>query len=371
MSKIFFVSPLIAQYRVTFFEKLYAANPDVLVLYRGKLKDDGRPEFKGNVDFDRLEYNSHISFTNLVHILKAFRLYRPHSIVLEGASGTLIYWFFILLAKIFKVKIIYWVCGWQPKRSYLFASFKRLINKVYYSFGDKFVCYSTDAKKYLRQLNITNEIVIAFNGIETDNYDPVVGVCEDIATNNQVDFNAHSPLKFLYVGGIFNGKNVFNLIKSFEIVSLKKPSLKLQLDIVGDGPLYKQLKAYVNENRNSNIILHGRVESGVERFFVEADVFVLPGVGGLALNQAMLWGTPCICGEADGTENDLVLDGLTGIRFDPLSKNGLEKALERVVNSLTKSDLNRMGALSQRFILERSSVNNMVVTFTKLFSSYR
>ncbi len=41
-------------------------------------------------------------------------------------------------------------------------------------------------------------------------------------------------------------------------------------------------------------------------WFRKADLFVLPGTGGLALQQAMAYGLPVIAGVADGTQADLV-----------------------------------------------------------------
>ncbi len=43
--------------------------------------------------------------------------------------------------------------------------------------------------------------------------------------------------------------------------------------------------------------------------FARADLFVLPGTGGLAVQQAMSFGLPVIVAEGDGTQDDLVRPG--------------------------------------------------------------
>jgi glycosyltransferase involved in cell wall biosynthesis len=44
-------------------------------------------------------------------------------------------------------------------------------------------------------------------------------------------------------------------------------------------------------------------------------VYVLAGMGGLSINDAMTFGLPVICSVCDGTERDLVIDGENGFFF--------------------------------------------------------
>ena len=44
----------------------------------------------------------------------------------------------------------------------------------------------------------------------------------------------------------------------------------------------------------------------LEPYFAAADLFVLPGTGGLAVQQAMAHALPVLVGEADGTQSNLV-----------------------------------------------------------------
>ena len=47
----------------------------------------------------------------------------------------------------------------------------------------------------------------------------------------------------------------------------------------------------------------------------QSKIFVLPGPGGLAINEAMHAGLPIICSEADGTEKVLVKNNYNGFFF--------------------------------------------------------
>ena len=60
----------------------------------------------------------------------------------------------------------------------------------------------------------------------------------------------------------------------------------------------------------------GAVYTDLTHVIGDADVFVLPGLGGLAICEAMRAGLPVICSRADGTEHDFVVDGVTGYRID-------------------------------------------------------
>jgi glycosyltransferase involved in cell wall biosynthesis len=90
------------------------------------------------------------------------------------------------------------------------------------------------------------------------------------------------------------------------------------------------------------------------------DVFVLPGLGGLAINDAMMCGKPVICGEADGTEKDLIIDGTTGYLLhsqDDSIVNEIIQKLELVLT--TKALLGVEGAIVKHYI-ETASFTHMI-----------
>ena len=117
------------------------------------------------------------------------------------------------------------------------------------------------------------------------------------------------------------------------------------------------------EKVNDNHILYlGRIVDKVDEYFAAADCLVLPGVGGLALNQAMFWGKLCIVSEADGTEDDLVIDGETGFRFEKGNLVSLREAMEKMV-LLDPLKHDKMSKTAKKIILEKSNTNNMVNIF--------
>ena len=78
--------------------------------------------------------------------------------------------------------------------------------------------------------------------------------------------------------------------------------------IVGDGPERSKLEALAKEIYPDVRFTGAQHGPDLERIYREADLFVLPGTGGLAVQQAMSFGLPVIVGESDGTQSDLVRD---------------------------------------------------------------
>ena len=61
-------------------------------------------------------------------------------------------------------------------------------------------------------------------------------------------------------------------------------------------------------------------------------MYVLPGTGGLGLNEAMAHGLPMIAGYADGSADDLVVDGETGYRLRSESAGELAAFIAKLLD---------------------------------------
>ena len=107
--------------------------------------------------------------------------------------------------------------------------------------------------------------------------------------------------------------------------------LDLHLLLVGDGPERRRLEDQVQERGLSrSVTFAGRVIEGVDEYFRAGDVFVLPGLGGLAISEALAHGLPVVCVQGDGCEVDLVRDGHTGYRVGGSTE-------DEIVDELTQS----------------------------------
>lgn len=100
----------------------------------------------------------------------------------------------------------------------------------------------------------------------------------------------------------------------------------------------------------------------LEGIFQQADLFVLPGTGGLAVQQAMAHGLPVIVAEADGSQRDLV-NSQNGWLIPPGDLNALTEALRNALEHPEK--LPKMGAASHRVVAERVNIEVMTEIFLK------
>jgi glycosyltransferase involved in cell wall biosynthesis len=261
------------------------------------------------------------------------------------------------------IKIIIWVCGWEPDRvKGLFLKLKNLFVSSFLKKSDYFLTYSTKASRYVKTMGINESIIeTCYNGIEID--DMVMNVNEILGKSLGIrkELFLVGFVTFLYVGGFHKEKRLDLLIEAFS--ELRKKYGNLKLLIIGDGPLRGEVEGLLKKQSDPNMRYLGRIIDEVDAYFAAADCLVLPGVGGLALNQAMFWKKLCIVSEADGTEDDLVIEGYSGYRFTKGDLGSFITCIERRINE-NPDKLVEMSENAHRLIVEKSNVSNMVKCFS-------
>jgi glycosyltransferase involved in cell wall biosynthesis len=161
----------------------------------------------------------------------------------------------------------------------------------------------------------------------------------------------------LFVGRLQTRKRIDTLL--YACAALPE-SLQPRLIIVGDGPARGEFEALAHQ-----VYLRAEFPGschGVELqpYFEMADVFVLPGTGGLAVQEAMAHGLPVVVAEGDGTQDDLVRPG-NGWRVPPGDITTLSKTLQSALSDVYR--LRRMGAESFRIVEQEINIEQMVGVF--------
>lgn len=222
--------------------------------------------------------------------------------------------------------------------------------------------YSSKARDYMVELGVKPErCVVCYNGIDIE--ESIQKECEinGQAKTLRESLNPENVPVFLYVGGILPKKRVDLLLRAFFAL---RQEHEAQLWIIGDGPIMTETKALADALNVPGVCFLGRIIDDVDPYFSAADFFVLPGIGGLALNQAMFWNAPCICSEADGTEEDLVTDGVTGFRFQTGDEKSLALALGRALDVHQEAALYSSMVDAGRKIIEvRSNSDEILKTY--------
>lgn len=159
----------------------------------------------------------------------------------------------------------------------------------------------------------------------------------------------------LFVGRLQARKRVDHLLRA--CAELKQD---IKLVIVGDGPERVALEALAREIYPGAEFIGSKHGMELKPYFTEADLFVLPGTGGLAVQEAMSYGLPVIVAQGDGTQEDLVRKE-NGWQIPPDNFEALVTTMKDALSDVAR--LRRMGAESYRIVKEEINIGRMVGTF--------
>ena len=136
--------------------------------------------------------------------------------------------------------------------------------------------------------------------------------------------------------------------------------LQPQLWIVGDGPARDRLQSLAKEIYPQAAFAGSQHGPDLEAYFGKADLFVLPGTGGLAIQQAMAYALPVIVAEGDGTQDDLVRPS-NGWRVSPGDQDELTETLCEALSDVTR--LRSMGESSYNIVRDEINIQSMARVF--------
>jgi len=167
----------------------------------------------------------------------------------------------------------------------------------------------------------------------------------------------------LFVGRLQARKNVDLLLGACAEIGSQP-----RLVIVGDGPERDALESLASEIYPSAEFVGTKHGAELKPYFTGADIFVLPGTGGLAVQEAMSYGLPVIVAQGDGTQDDLVRKG-NGWQIPPDDFNALVSTMKDALSDVAR--LRRMGEESYRIVKEEINIEKMVETFVRALNGLR
>ena len=242
---------------------------------------------------------------------------RPAVVISTCHSGTLSEWRLLAWARRRGIRCVAWQCGYE----YNPGAIKRLALNRFIPLFDFHLCYHSNAQRYALAYGAKpNQTLVMHNTIDEAKILPKDRVAARAALVARWPELAGKKV-VLYVGAVLAEKRLDDVFAALS--QLADPSVSFVL--VGDGPYLPVLhQRYAGRG---DWVCVGRVVDGVGAFFDAADVFVLPGTGGLAINEAMAHRLPVISGYADGSADDLVVDGETGYRMAEESPSALAASM--------------------------------------------
>ncbi|NMC98146.1 MAG: glycosyltransferase family 4 protein [Bacteroidales bacterium] len=370
MKKILFILPSLPEYRKDFFEKLenvIGGEYKLSVAYCKKISILKKIHFVNSNLFQSIGFEGFLLnlFKYRIMWIKGLFKYvfysKPDLTIILFNSGIINLLFVQINLKLTKRKYLLWSCG--HKRSELTGvklKFKNFINNYFNRLATGHISYgSVYAGELIKKGIPENRVFIAQNTLNVEKI---------LEKNAQNKYKARLQLKlpedfniFIYVGAIIPSKNIIDLLQIFQKIIARNKNILLL--IIGKGPEIGAIRDFINKNHLEKIILIlGEIYGErLASYFFAADVFILPGTGGLAVNEAMAYGLPIISTRGDGTICDIVIDGENGY----LINDDLSNMMESIETFLNLNDIQKsiMGEKSRNIIAKRASLENMVQKF--------
>lgn len=169
------------------------------------------------------------------------------------------------------------------------------------------------------------------------------------------------PMTVLFVGRLQARKRLDSLLRACAELGSNP-----RLIIVGDGPERITLEWFAKDLYPTAEFVGAKHGADLKPYFAQADLFVLPGTGGLAAQEAMSYGLPVIVAKGDGTQDDLVREG-NGWQIPPEDYDALVSTMKNALSDLAR--LRRMGQESFRIVSEEINIQKMADVFVDALNS--
>lgn len=174
-------------------------------------------------------------------------------------------------------------------------------------------------------------------------------------------YQAGKPV-ILFVGRLQPRKRVDLLIRACASLKRYQPLLW----IVGDGPYRHELEQLADEIYPDTRFYGAQHGTDLAHLMHRADLFVLPGTGGLAVQQAMSYALPVIVGVSDGTQSNLVQE-TNGWILPEQTTEVLAALISDALGNIRR--LRRMGEASFHIVHDEVNLENMAAAFCQAIHS--
>lgn len=337
MLKVFILQEVLPDFRIPFFNRL-GEFVDLTVFYSDAtaLKRRRAPDLSQVRSFVACKTPRHAWRGGRLSwhpaMVRKIEEQKPQVIILEARLGFLTA---LYTANRFRRRshIIWWLSGYETPATATIQKLKRLFWRQVFRRAEAFLCYSSAGRDYLHALGMTQQVFIAYNSLDTPTLERLrsqtLAAADWPSRRNLLRRDA--DLCLLYVGRIEAAKKLSLLLVALQKLVARQPGLRVHLRCVGGGEALEHLQEQAQALGIADVIEFTGPEYRPERlaaFFLSADLFVLPGAGGLAINQAIAYGLPVVLSAADGSERDMVQDGENGLYFCNDDAEDLARQLE-------------------------------------------
>ncbi|GAB3927980.1 glycosyltransferase family 4 protein [Larkinella terrae] len=237
-----------------------------------------------------------------------------------------------------------------------------LMRRIYMHRADAHVYYVDDAYQIAGSYGIPREkIFITANSPDTDE---LLAAFEQVQREEPV--LPPNPYRLIHVGRLVKWKRVDLIIETVKRLQTSYPDIELL--VVGYGPEEENWKKLaVDEGVESRVKFVGGVYDSVSlgRFLHASAIYVLGGMGGLSINDAMCFAKPVVCSVADGTEKRLVREGYNGGYFENGNADSLTEKIDNLLADPQR--VKTFGEHSLQIIRNEVNIHTVLKEYVRAF----
>ena len=369
MKRVLFIFDRVAHYHRELFislEQRLGSNGIELYLLSGQVAGNsvGRIGVKEPVVVREFKYGFReyrlgtYVFRTQTGVLEKINEIKPDVVVNMCHVGNATHWKIAGLKKRLGFKLVAWQCGYE----YHPGRLKCFVLNRFIPCYDYHLAYHSNARVYaLNHGARADQITVIHNTINEEKIAALPKTEAQALVRDKHPEIGHRRI-ILFVGAVLAEKRIevildaLNLMKRRDVVFV----------LVGDGEHLPAVRQACGGR--DDVVLTGAIVEGVGPYFDAAEMYVLPGTGGLGINEAMAHGLPIVSGFADGSADDLVMDGKNGFRLRGNSPKELAEKLATILDVTGLAE--RMGECSRALITGKFSfrefINRIVRELTRL-----
>jgi len=213
---------------------------------------------------------------------------------------------------------------------------RRLLLKLLYRQFAAFLPVGSANREYFRTLGVPNErLFFAPHAVDSALFNPDDLAAQAQAAALRTELGLAGKRVVLFAGKFHERKQPVELLRAF----LKIATPEDALVFVGNGPEKARLTALAAASPAACVrFLPFANQTEMPARYLLADIFVLPSRGhyetwGLAVNEAMHVGVPCLVSDLVGCQRDLVQPGETGWVFAAENQEALVATLRTALRT--------------------------------------
>ena len=284
---------------------------------------------------------------------------RPKVVIAEGVPRIVSLYSMLNLARDRNMRTIAWTkydnTGSWPKS---------WIWKDFLSRWDGIVCYGKSSYNGLKDMGLSdNQLDIAQNSVEFPESEEELNNLKSVSWSERRRYFSDNRPLVVSLGTLVKKKR-FDLVIDAALELFAKGRY-FRLVVVGGGPEYLSLREYAAlslkaAGLDDNLIVFiGRVPDGYDQVWLSAaDVSVMGGAVGLAMNVSMGCGTATIIADETGSDSEMLVDEVNGLRFVPNDHYSLANRIDRIL--LDEKMRDAISVSARRDILANATVGKMV-----------